>query len=139
MDQDFEVVAAGDQSRFQDEEPEERWATNESEWQRLWEDTAGNESEPPTVDFSERFVIGVFLGERPSSGYAVEVRGVGYEERHTEYFEVEYVELQPEAGCGVLTVITHPYQFVAVSSESVRLSDLQVRLVAGEPERVPCE
>lgn len=46
------------------------------EWVALWREHAATSlpaPEPPEVDFAERMVVAVFLGERPTAGYRVDV------------------------------------------------------------------
>jgi len=44
-------------------------------WQRLWEEHMAEDERPspPTVDFSTQAVIAVFVGQRPTSGWTVEI------------------------------------------------------------------
>jgi hypothetical protein len=44
-------------------------------WQRLWAEHAGDDTtlSRPTVDFATQAVVGVFAGQRPSSGWTVEI------------------------------------------------------------------
>lgn len=66
--------------------------------------------DPPAVDFSREIAVIVSAGPRPSSGYAVEVRGV---RRGLSKIVVEAEELTV-GRCGGLTVITCPRAILAV-------------------------
>jgi hypothetical protein len=55
-------------------------------------------------------VFAVFLGERPTGGYAVRVASV---ERIPGGLRVTYEETRPPAGCPVTQAPTHPYAIVA--------------------------
>jgi len=83
-------------------------ARTDSEWAALWTSHAG-ESSRPAVDFSTGMVAAVFLGTRPTSGFAVEVLGA-----HTEdgTLVIEYVERRPGRGGLVGQVLTSPFQIV---------------------------
>ncbi|MGH3369203.1 MAG: hypothetical protein ACRDPR_04320, partial [Nocardioidaceae bacterium] len=45
-----------------------------AEWQALWKEHDGGDL--PAVDFAHSMVVGVFLGSRPTAGYAVEISAV---------------------------------------------------------------
>ena len=56
-------------------------------------------------------VVGVFLGQRPSAGYSVEIiRTVDANGR----LRVEYVETRPPAGSVTAQVLTAPFHLVAI-------------------------
>ena len=54
--------------------PRQVVARNAAEWAALWRLHAG-ESTAPTVDLKARTVVAVFLGSRPSAGFAVDIIG----------------------------------------------------------------
>lgn len=85
-------------------------ARSADEWTTLWREHAGNTPAPP-VDFSRRTVLAVFLGTRPSAGYAVEIvrtraDGTG--------LVVEYRERAPEPGMVAAQILTSPAHIVSV-------------------------
>lgn len=86
-------------------------ARTDAEWQTLWRQHAGERARP-TVDFSREVVVGVFLGSRPSAGFAVEIAGVR-EDGST--LVVQYRETRPSPGALTAQVLTMPYHIVAVS------------------------
>lgn len=49
-------------------------ARTPAEWTALWKEHAGSAA-APTVDLSKVTVVAVFLGERMTAGYAVEITG----------------------------------------------------------------
>ena len=63
------------------------------------------------VDFERESLVLVALGERPTGGYAVEIREVlaGGGALH-----VRYVEVRPGARCFVTQAVTYPYAAVAI-------------------------
>ncbi len=88
--------------------------TDAASWSAFWTQHASfifPSPPPPTVDFSQHAVLAVFAGARPSSGYAIAIDEVRYA-RTT--LQVNSTENAPGAGCGVLTVITFPFQFVTI-------------------------
>ena len=134
----FEPLVDASDSGFRDSEPTVRWVTNHEDWDAFWDTLEGDASEPPEVDFDRRIVIGAFLGQRSSGGYAVEVRSVAHADRGVDVFEVVYVELTPGDECGVTTAITYPYQLVTVSSDAESQADVDVMLFNGGDETSPC-
>jgi hypothetical protein len=81
-------------------------------WKTLWH--AHTSTRPqPDIDFSREMVIGVFLGTRPSAGFAVEIVAVRVS---GEKVTVEYRETMPAADAVSAQVIVSPYHLVAVPS-----------------------
>jgi hypothetical protein len=103
-------------------------------WQALWLQHAGA-GPAPAVDFSTEMVIGVWLGDRPTSGYRAEVLslvvaqiigapGVG------PGYLVTLRESQPGYNCITSPVVTQPFHIVraarttgGVMAEMVTLAD----------------
>src|ERR1035437_5076630 len=48
---------------------------NDEQWIRFWAEHHPHEA-APEVDFSQRMVVGVFLGQRPADGFKVHIQGV---------------------------------------------------------------
>jgi hypothetical protein len=79
-------------------------ARTPAEWAALWRQHAG-ESPMPKVDLGTRTIVAVFLGSRPSAGYAVEITGT----RETgAALTVEWSERRPERGDVAAQVLTSP-------------------------------
>jgi len=72
----------------------------------------------PAVDFESSIVVGVFLGSRPSAGYAVEIRGVDHVKSAGEgspaTLVVRAVESVPMEGAIVAQVTTAPFHLVMI-------------------------
>jgi hypothetical protein len=81
-----------------------------AEWQALWKEH-DPEHAPPTVDFGQSMVVGVFLGSRPTAGFVVEITAVKQDGQRTI---VEYVERQPSRDEFVAQVLTSPFHLVRV-------------------------
>jgi hypothetical protein len=77
--------------------------------EKLWEmiDAAGT---PPAVDFKKESVIAVFAGEKPTTGYAIEVVKVEDAIART----VSITLTKPGGSCVVGQAITAPYQVITV-------------------------
>ena len=87
---------------------------DQQEWESLWKKHSANrEPAPnfPAVNFDDSFVIAFFAGARPSSGYEVAIRRIN---ENPGKFSLEVEEKQPGRDCIVLTVITHPSNFVTI-------------------------
>ncbi|MDE3153911.1 MAG: protease complex subunit PrcB family protein [Acidobacteriota bacterium] len=80
----------------------------EDEWQALWRQH-GVTKLPPTVDFTQNLVAGVFLGSRPSSGYKVEISRAYADGQD---LVIEYKVEKPAPGAMTAPIITSPYILV---------------------------
>ena len=80
------------------------------EWSRLWTQHAGERTRP-TVDFSKDVVVAVFMGTRPTAGFAVEIVRVRQE---GPALVVSYTETRPSPGDVAAQVLTSPFHIVAV-------------------------
>jgi VWFA-related protein len=80
------------------------------ELQAFW-GTLTTRRKMPTVTFTNTMLAAVFLGERPTAGYAVEVVGVA---RDGETLVISYAERPPAADAMVGQVVTTPYVVVGV-------------------------
>ena len=73
----------------------------------------------PTVDFSKQYVIAAFMGERPSSGYRIEISGI---EKRGGTLDV-YVKKYETPG--MLTVITNPFYLARVPKGAYKLNVIE--------------
>lgn len=80
------------------------------EWTKLWREHAGS-TPAPKVDFANRIVLAVFLGSRPSAGYAVEIVGTRPDGAG---LVVEWRERTPERGMVAAQIMTAPAHLVSV-------------------------
>lgn len=81
-------------------------------WQRA---TARQLPAPPqpVVDFSRSMVLAVFLGQRRSGGYRIEVADIG---RDAKGLTVHVRTLAPGAGCMTTQALTQPYEMVETAA-----------------------
>jgi|SRR5262245_58502681 len=88
---------------------------NQDEWNAFWKRHSFTDTNPmlaPIIDFSREIVAGIFLGEKSSGGYEVEI--VRAEQRDsTLYFY--YREESPPAGAIVTQALTQPFHLVRVA------------------------
>lgn len=98
---------------------ERRVVVRESvEWTATWRQHAPSRAEP-AVDFSREMVVGVFLGQRPTAGYSVEV--AGYREAGNDVV-VLYREGQPARDAITAQILTSPFHLVAIPRHSGAVS-----------------
>lgn len=125
----FTTVDLGVHSGFTDG----MWGTvrDADTWARLWErHTLGRvpPPEPPQVDFSREMVFMYFAGQRPTSGFTVEVAEVLGGEG---LWQARVVEHQPARGSFVAQVLTQPYHIILLP-----LSEQRVTVEVIEEERL---
>jgi hypothetical protein len=81
-----------------------------AEWEALWR-LHGGERTRPAVDFGKEMVVAVFMGSRPTAGFAVEIVGTRVD---GAALVVQYRETRPPADAFVAQVLTMPYHIAAV-------------------------
>jgi hypothetical protein len=104
----FTAIDRGDQSNI--ETAREAIVRSASQWTTLWRQHAGDRP-LPKVDFTKSTVIAVFLGSRPTGGFAVDITRI---ERNGADLTVTYRETKPAADAMVSQVLTLPYHIVRI-------------------------
>jgi len=106
----FQTVYRGTQSQI--EEPREVTIRSMADWRALW-----NEHAPaapvPVVDFKREMVVGVFLGTRPTGGYAVEITSL---DATRNELTVSYRVDEPARDAMVVQALTAPAHLVRFAS-----------------------
>jgi hypothetical protein len=102
------VVARDTMSQI--EEPKQVVAQTPAEWAALWRQHAGV-SPMPKVDLGTRTIVAIFLGSRPSAGYAVDVVRT---KEAAGALTVEWSERKPEPGDVAAQVLTSPAVIASV-------------------------
>jgi len=93
------------------ESPQQVIVRSTAEWSALWKRHDPN-GPIPSIDFSREMVLGVFLGRRPTAGFAIEiVKAVG----NSGTLIVEYAETAPPRDLVTAQVLTAPYHLAAIS------------------------
>jgi hypothetical protein len=84
---------------------------SQSDWAALWSRHARTQlaSPPPPVDFSRDMVVALFMGERPTAGYAIEVTRI---ERTDAGLAVHYRATGPDPAAMNAQVLTRPFQLI---------------------------
>jgi hypothetical protein len=85
-------------------------ARNNQEWHALWSSLPMRRA-APNVNFENTMIAAVFLGSRPSAGYAVDIVSARFEQ---DVLVVGYVERVPAPGTASADVITTPYAIAGV-------------------------
>ncbi|OAB59120.1 hypothetical protein AY600_06605 [Phormidium willei BDU 130791] len=98
----------------------EKHMTDESDWQRFWQQLQGNTSpaaDIPEIDFEQYSLIAVGLGDRPDGSYGVQIDRVRQQD---EGLVVHYLETR---SCGMATMaITQPYQIIRIERTRLPVS-----------------
>jgi VWFA-related protein len=81
-----------------------------ADWSALWKKHAP-ERPLPAVDFGREMVTAVFLGSRPTGGFAAEIVGAGSK---AGAFVVQYRETKPGADAIAAQILTSPFLLVAM-------------------------
>ena len=92
----------------------------QEEWAALWSRHAAVRRpapSPPLIDFYAEMVIGLFLGQKSTGGYSVEITRAELDGANLKVF---YRERNPPPGAILTQALTQPYHLVRLSrSESV--------------------
>jgi hypothetical protein len=80
-------------------------------WRALWSEHSPEPPPGPDPDFSRFVVLGVFLGNRPTAGYAVEFTSVTLT---GDAVVAEYVERAPDPGDITAQVLTAPFHLIRI-------------------------
>lgn len=105
-------------------EPKRIVVTDAKNWSELWKQLHKSKipmPEVPAVDFTKNMVIAVFMGQKPTSGYAVQIVEVAQNDGE---IVVKVRKTTPPKGSIVLQVLTQPFHIVVVPK-----SKAQVRFV----------
>jgi hypothetical protein len=102
-------------------EPLQVVIANQAEWEALWKRHRSRQTNPPAaprVDFSVEIVAGVFLGEKSTGGYEVEITRA---EQTPAGLNVYYREKSPPAGSMTIQALTQPYHLVTLPKQEGRV------------------
>lgn len=95
-------------------EPRRIVVTDEKTWERLWRAVHARRTPlppVPEVDFSKQMVLAVFMGQKRTSGFAIQIAEVFACNRE---ILVHVKEIAPPPNAIVLQVLTQPYHIVVV-------------------------
>jgi PrcB C-terminal len=88
-------------------------ARNQAEWDSLWKkhSVETNPPPPPFVDFKKQIVVAVFLGEKPTGGYDVEIVRA---EQSDGALVLHYREKNPLPGSIAIQALTQPFHIIQI-------------------------
>jgi hypothetical protein len=98
------VAVVAREAMSQIDETKQVVARTPAEWAALWRQHAG-EAAMPKVDLGTRTIVAIFLGSRPSGGYAVDITST---KETGAALTVEWSERQPAPGDATAQVLTSP-------------------------------
>jgi PrcB C-terminal len=107
------TVEKGDRSGIRG--PLQTVIRNQDEWKALWKRHSSTETNPPAapiVDFDREMVVGIFLGEKHTGGYGMEIVRAERRESSLHFF---YREESPPPGAMVTQALTQPFHLVKVA------------------------
>ena len=111
----FQTIAKGNHSGI--DESAQIVIRSQPDWTKFWQKHSAVETNPqaaPAIDLSKEVVVAIFLGKRPSGGYAVEITSV---ERSDGILTVIFRETTPKPGVITTQAFTHPFHIVRVGVE----------------------
>jgi hypothetical protein len=111
-------------------EPAQVVVRSQSEWVALWGRhmrTRTAPPPPPAIDFSQEMVVALFLGERPTGGYEIEVTRV---ERTDTGLSIRFRVKKPEPGAMLMQVLTQPFHLIKLPR-----ADESLTFIAETPSR----
>ena len=118
MNVNFRTIGRGANSGYQT--AGQMVIDNPEEWADVWQQHASDiiPSPPvPKVDFTNDQVVAVFMGEKRTSGYSVEILTVETKsalEDDLTSLVITVADRQPKPGNIVQEVITYPYHIITI-------------------------
>jgi hypothetical protein len=115
VDVSFQTVVKGSRSGIR--EPLQIVVRSQTEWDTLWKrhvSTETNPPPPPAIDFNKQIIIGVFLGEKPTGGYDVEIIRA---EQTNGTLVIHYREKNPPPGGIVIQSLTQPFHIIRAARD----------------------
>jgi hypothetical protein len=101
------------------QESENLVAKTAAEWKALWIKHHGSEEEMPDVDFSKEVVAAVFMGQRSTAGYMIEMTAA---ELKDDVLTITYKESVPPEGGFTAQVITAPVHLAKIQVKPAQFS-----------------
>lgn len=86
----------------------------QDEWAKLWNKHTSTRMPPPeapVIALTENMILAVFMGEKASGGFAVEITRV---EKCGDELVVFFSEVEPPADAVVTAVLTQPYHIIKI-------------------------
>jgi len=102
----------------------------QDEWAKLWNkytSTRIPHPEAPVIALTENIILAVFMGEKASGGFAIEITRV---EKCGGELVVFFSEVEPSPGTVVAAVLTQPYHIIKIEKIG-----LQIKFIKTKEER----
>lgn len=99
-----------------DAEPDEFVIRDQDAFKSFWHNLSGdfvNDESVPEVDFDSFMVVGVMMGQKPSSGYDINIESATVQE-DAETLKLNVVRTEPGPSCMNMSVITHPHHIIKI-------------------------
>jgi PrcB C-terminal len=111
MQLSFQTIAKGYRSGVR--EPLQTVARNQAEWDSVWKrhSVETNPPPPPFIDFKNQIVVALFLGEKPTGGYDVEIIRA---EQSDGALVLHYREKSPLPGSIAIQAMTQPFHIIQI-------------------------
>jgi hypothetical protein len=113
------IIAEGAHGRVRGARRQVSYAATDGAYRSLWRAVVG-EGEPPAVDFDKEGVLFISTGERPTGGYAVEVKAI---RRDGDAIVVDAPVTSPAPDAMVTQALTSP--FVVIVIPNVESNDVR--------------
>jgi len=114
----FKTIAKGVRSSIR--EPSQIAIRSQTEWQKLWRQHTSTSTAPAPlspIDFEKEIVAAVFLGEKPTGGYNVEISSAEIADSALTVFVKETF---PKPGAIVTQGFTQPFHIVRIETTGVK-------------------
>jgi hypothetical protein len=92
----------------------------EAEWEKLWKRHGALRVPPepaPAVDFEKEMVVAVFMGQKSTGGYAIEIKRI---ETTASRLRITVERKEPGPDAIVTQALTAPFHFVAVRKSELK-------------------
>lgn len=91
-----------------------RTVATQDELDTLWEEHAGADKQPPTVDFDKQTVLAIFAGPKKSGGYSIKITTIKLAGKE---LQVRYHLTEPDKGKLTTQVLTYPSHIVKIDRQ----------------------
>ena len=94
---------------------------NEQQLKKIWNKIFSIMIPPPSVpyiDFENSTLIGVFMGEKPTGGYGIEITKITEQKNK---ITVDIKEISPAPDCIVTMVLTSPYKIIKINKTNKKI------------------
>jgi hypothetical protein len=101
-------------------EPSQIAIRSQTEWQNLWRQHTSTSTAPaplPPVDFEKEIIAAVFLGEKPTGGYGVEISSAEVADSSLTVF---VKETSPKPGAILTQAINQPFHIVRIEAAGLK-------------------